>query len=91
VGAVLGRRMVAYGERETMLIAELEDFVQSHRGHGELTADPGPARQNGYRLSVGCRCGAIFERWITPADAGVELALLARWNAPPSFAGSARR
>jgi hypothetical protein len=62
------------------LIADLEEFVHAHRPHGELVADASLPGHNGYRLEVRCHCGVVFERWITPADAGVELALLARWT-----------
>lgn len=64
----------------TQLFADLESFVHAHRPHGDLFADaslPGP---NGYRLEVRSHCGVVFERWVTPEDAGVELALSARWN-----------
>ena len=64
----------------SMLIAELEAFTDSHRPHGQLFADVGAPGPNGYRLEVRCHCGAVFERWVTPTDAGVELALFARWN-----------
>jgi len=63
-----------------MLIADLEDFVSGHRTHGQLFADTGTPGPNGYRLEVRCHCGVVFERWVTPTDAGVELALFARWN-----------
>jgi hypothetical protein len=68
------------GGPPSMLIADLEEFVATHRPHGDLVADAGVAGPNGYRLEVRCHCGTMLERWVTPADAGVELALLARWN-----------
>jgi hypothetical protein len=63
-----------------MLIADLEDFVHGYRPHGKLFANAGTPGPNGYRLEVRCHCGVVFERWVTPQDAGFELALLARWN-----------
>jgi hypothetical protein len=62
------------------LIADLEEFVQDHRPHGVLVADASPPGPNGHRLEVGCPCGVVFERWVTPEDAGVQLSLFARWN-----------
>jgi hypothetical protein len=62
------------------LMDDLEDFVDGHRPHGDLFADASTPGPNGYRLEVRCHCGVVFERWVTPEDAGVELALFARWN-----------
>jgi hypothetical protein len=42
-----------------------------------MQASPAP---NGYRLTVACPCGVTFHRWITPQDAAIDMALLARWN-----------
>ena len=64
----------------SLLIADLEDFGRAHRPHGELYADAGSRSPNGCRLEVRCHCGAVLERWVTAADTGFELALLARWN-----------
>ena len=65
---------------EPQLRADLHDFVSLHRPPGQLDADAGEPAPNGYRLAVSCPCGVTFERWITPEDAAVDLALLARWN-----------
>ena len=62
------------------LLSDLEEFVKEHRPHGELSADAGEPAVNGYRLMVSCPCGVVFERWITPQDALVDLALMAKWN-----------
>jgi hypothetical protein len=62
------------------LVTDLEHFVAGHRAHGDLFADAGAAGPNGYRLEVRCHCGVVFVPRVTPQDAGVELALLARWN-----------
>ena len=45
-----------------------------------LTANDNEITPNGYRLSVGCACDVEFQRWITPQEALVDLALMARWN-----------
>jgi hypothetical protein len=57
------------------VLADLEDFLTRHRGHGRLSPAVGLPEPNGYRLELACSCGVTFERWITPADAAVELAL----------------
>jgi hypothetical protein len=31
------------------------------------------ATANGYLLTVTCACGVVFEHWITPQDAEIEL------------------
>ena len=65
---------------EPQLLADLQDFVSLHRPHGQLDADAGEPTPDGYRLTVNCQCGVTFERWITPQDAAVDLALMARWS-----------
>ena len=62
------------------LIADLEDFIHSHRPHGPLTADATEPAWNGYLLTVACPCGVTFERWVTPEDAELGLFRLARLN-----------
>ena len=59
---------------------DLEDFVTRHLPHGTLAATTGELTPNGYRLEVKCPCGVTFERWITPEEAVIDLALLARLN-----------
>jgi hypothetical protein len=44
------------------LLAELEEFVQDHRPHGGMTADATEPTSRGYRLTVACACGVVFER-----------------------------
>jgi hypothetical protein len=63
-----------------MLIADFGEFLDGHRPHGQLFADAGTPGANGYRLEIRCHCGVVFERWVTPTNAAVELALFARWN-----------
>ena len=55
------------------LLADLEEFVCGHRPHGRMTPDATEPAWNGYRLTVACACGVVFERWVTPEDADVEL------------------
>ena len=65
---------------EPSLLSDVEEFVTLHRPHGELHAKAGELRANGYRLEVACPCGVVFERWVLPDDAAIDMALLARWN-----------
>ena len=62
------------------LLADLREFVTLHRAHGELRAVASPPTPNGYRLEVACPCHVVFERWVVPDDAAIDMALLARWN-----------
>ena len=43
-------------------------------------AREGQRTLSGYRLEVSCPCSVIFERWVFPEDAAIDLALIARWN-----------
>jgi hypothetical protein len=62
------------------LVDELQEFVHDHRPHGPLTADATKPAWNGYRLTVACPCGVVFERWVTPLDAELELLQAASLN-----------
>ena len=62
------------------LVIDLQEFVELNRPHGELRASAGQPTPNGYRLEVACPCSVVFERWVFPDDAAIDLALLARWN-----------
>jgi len=31
--------------------------------------------EKGYLITVACSCGIVFERWVTPQDAAVDLLL----------------
>ena len=62
------------------LLADLEDFVNDHRTHGPLTADASTPGWNGYLLTVACSCGVVFERWVTPEDAELDLLRMAGLN-----------
>jgi len=57
------------------LLADLEDFIHNHRPHGSLTGDATEPAWHGYLLPVACPCGVVFERWVTPQDAAVDLLL----------------
>jgi hypothetical protein len=65
------------------LLADLEEFVRDHRPHGPLTGDATEPAWNGYLLTVACPCGVVFERWVTPDEALVNLAVLASLHEPP--------
>jgi hypothetical protein len=45
-----------------------------------MTGDATESRPSGYRLTVACVCGMVFERWVTPADADADLNRLASLN-----------
>lgn len=62
------------------LLTDLEDFVHDHRPHGPLTAHATEPAWNGYLLTVACPCGAVFERWVTPEDAELDLLPIAVLN-----------
>ena len=51
-----------------------------HRLHGPLIADATEPALNGYLFSVACPCGVVFERWITPWDAELDLLRVAELN-----------
>lgn len=62
------------------LFADLEEFVHDHRPHGALTADVTDPAWNGYLLTVAFPCGVVFERWVTPEHAELDLLRLASLN-----------
>jgi hypothetical protein len=62
------------------LLAELKEFIHSHRAHGTLTADATEPAWNGYMLTVACSYGVVFERWVTAEDADADLLGIARLN-----------
>jgi hypothetical protein len=53
--------------------ADLEEFITSHRSHGELTPEVGEQTPDGYLIEMACSCGVVFGRWVTPENA-------ARWT-----------
>jgi hypothetical protein len=62
------------------VLADLEEFVHDHRAHGGMTGDATEPTSNGYRLTVACACGVVFERWVTPEHADADLIRLASLN-----------
>jgi hypothetical protein len=48
--------------------------------HGGMTGDATEPTSNGYRLTVTCACGVVFERWVTAEDADEDLFRLASLN-----------
>ena len=62
------------------LLAELKEFVSNHRPHGTLTTDATEPAWNGYRITVACACGVVFERWATPEIADCDLLHFASLN-----------
>jgi len=69
------------------VLADLEEFVRDHRQHGQMTGDATEPEWNGYRLTVACACGVVFERWVAPADADADLV---RWRSAPVMSLSGR-
>jgi hypothetical protein len=49
-----------------MLLAELADFVTHYRPCGQLTGVATELEPEGYLITVGCSCGVVFMRWVTP-------------------------
>jgi hypothetical protein len=62
------------------LLSALEEFVRDPRPHGGMTGDGTEPASNGYRLTVACACGVLFERWVTPEDADDDFFRLASLN-----------
>jgi hypothetical protein len=59
---------------------EIEAFIRRHRGDGQLVGDATEPLPNGYQLTTTCPCGVMFGRWVTPEDAAIDPAVLARLN-----------
>ena len=38
-----------------------------------MTGDATEPASHGYRLTVACACGVVFERWVTPDDADEDM------------------
>jgi hypothetical protein len=62
------------------VLTDLSDFIADHRLHGSLTANATEPDWNAYLLTVACPCGVVFERWVTPVDAELELLQAASLN-----------
>ena len=63
-----------------VVIFDRAEFVHDHPLHGTMTADATEPAWNGYLLMVACACGVVFERWVTPEDAELDLEHRARLN-----------
>ncbi|MBI2217275.1 MAG: hypothetical protein HYU51_08260 [Candidatus Rokubacteria bacterium] len=51
---------------------DLQRFINDHRtcGTDPVAVDtPEPPTREGYRLRALCTCGAVLDRWVSPADA----------------------
>lgn len=59
---------------------EIAAFIRRDRGDSQLVGDATEPLPNGYQLTITCPCGVMFVRWVTPADAAIDLAALARRN-----------
>jgi hypothetical protein len=55
------------------VLADLHAFLHTHRPHCPMSADATEPAWNGYLLTVACPCGVVFERWVTPQDAELDL------------------
>jgi hypothetical protein len=62
------------------LLPELEEFIRDDRQHGRMIGDATDPASNGYRLTVACACGVVFDRWVTPGKADADLLRLATLN-----------
>ena len=62
--------------------ADVEQFGREHGGCGGITPSAAPQPSGGFLLTLTCTCGATFERWVTPEEAGRPLPLPPRTIAP---------
>jgi hypothetical protein len=79
-GTNLGRARARQRAAILTVLSDLEEFFTDHRLHGALTGDATEPAWNGYLVTVGCPCGVVFARWVTPEDADADLARIARLN-----------
>ena len=88
LGAIVARQLTARKPRLDKLadqffrlhgghLTPLRDY---HRPHVTPTCDAREPAWNGYLLTAACPCGVVFERWVTPADAELDLLHFARLN-----------
>jgi hypothetical protein len=66
--------------RIMLVLADLQDFVSTHRPHGPLTAEATEPAWNGYLVTVACPCRVVFGRWVTPLDADTDLISWCRFS-----------
>lgn len=56
------------------IFPEVQRFLAAHEEcSGEVTKEAGRPSVDGYRIHVACPCGAVLDRWVTPADARHDL------------------
>jgi hypothetical protein len=56
------------------IFPEVQRFLAAHEECcGEVTKEAGRPSVDGYRIHVACPCGAVLDRWVTPADARHDL------------------
>lgn len=55
------------------VFADVEAFVQEHRGCGPLEGDAGEPGPLGHRVAIRCPSGARLDRWVTVEMAEREL------------------
>jgi hypothetical protein len=59
---------------------EIEAFIREHRDHGQVVGAATEPLPKGYQVTITCACGVTFVRGVTPEDAAIDLAALARLN-----------
>ena len=52
---------------------DVRRFITAHEGCGAVARTAEPPTAKGYRIMVTCRCGEIFDRWVTPEAARHDL------------------
>jgi hypothetical protein len=62
------------------IIDEIEAFIREHRDHGPLVGYATDPLPHDYQVTVTCACRVAFIRWVTPDDAAIDFAALARLN-----------
>lgn len=67
-------------ERRLEYLVDLQDFIEDHCPHGSLAAHATGACMEWFLLTVACPCGVVFERWVTPLDAELDLLRAAGLN-----------
>jgi len=56
------------------IFEETQNFIEDHRPCGEIIGGLHPLTVEGYRVRMVCACcGDVFDRWVTPEDAGHDL------------------
>jgi hypothetical protein len=80
--------MAAALSTNPVLLVRLRRDAANQRGRSQAhrfqTVDTTPPACNGYVLTIACKCGVIFERWITPQDAALDLLRLANRRRSPT-------